>query len=120
MSNGKGLVTRALMLAVAVFLALPVVTNAQNGRGRRDKNDVFVNGHDARDGRWDGRGPQRNRRTDRRNGSYNRDPRDQDGDGDYDQRDAYIIQQRRRNGGYNNGGYGSYGNRGGYGNYSQS
>src|SRR5215210_6580327 len=134
MSNGKGLVTRALMLAVAVFLALPVVTNAQNGRGRRHKNDVFVNGHDARDGRRDGRGPRRDRR-DRRNDNYNRrDPRDLDGDGDYDSRDEYIRRQRQqqqRNSGYgtygNNGGYGNYGgygNRGygnnGYGNYSQS
>ena len=114
MSTGKGLVTRALMLAVAVFLALPVVTNAQYGRGRRDKDDVFVNGHDARDGRWDGRGPRRDGRA----------RRDRDGDGDFDQRDAYIIQQQR-NGGY--GGYGNrgtYGNRGygnnGYGNYTQS
>ena len=145
--KSKSFLTRALMLAVAVFLALPVVTSAQNGRGKRDKNDVFVNGHDARDGRWDGRGPRRsnNRRADRRDvdgdGDYDRrdayiiqqrqrnggygnygDSRDQDGDGDYDQRDVYIIQQRQRNGGYGNyGGYGNggYGN-GGYGNYTQS
>lgn len=35
------------------------------GRGRRASNldrkcDKFVNCHDARDGRWDGRGPKRN------------------------------------------------------------
>src|SRR5215210_7982675 len=139
MSNGRGLVTKALMFAVAVFLALPVVANAQNGHGRRDKNDVFVNGHDARDGRRDGSGPQADRRrrdeyirqqqrAQRRNGTYNRDPRDRDGDGDYDQRDVYIEQQQRRNSGYgtyggygNNGGYGNrgYGNNG-YGNYTQS
>src|SRR5215208_2398284 len=130
MRNGKGFVTRALMLGLAVFLALPAVTLAQNGRGRRDKNDVFVNGHDARDGRRDGRGPRRDRRDRRdvdgdgdydrrdeyiiqqqRSGGYNRDRRDVDGDGDYDQRDAYIIQQQRRNGGYS-----TYGNNGGYGN----
>jgi len=30
------------------------------GRGLQRKSDVFVNGHDARDGRWDGRGPNQN------------------------------------------------------------
>ena len=29
------------------------------GRGLERKSSVFVNGHDARDGRWDGRGPNR-------------------------------------------------------------
>ncbi|HWQ34811.1 MAG TPA: hypothetical protein VNQ79_18325 [Blastocatellia bacterium] len=29
--------------------------------GQAKKADKFVNGHDARDGRWDGRGPKRNR-----------------------------------------------------------
>ena len=146
-SNAKGFVTRALMLAVAVFLALPAVTSAQQGRGRRNKNDVFVNGHDARDGRYDGRGPRRGQRDprdrdgdgdydqrdayiirreqqqqSRNNGYYGqRDPRDRDGDGDYDQRDVYIIQQQQRNSGYgtygNRGGYGTYGNNRGYGNY---
>ena len=29
------------------------------GRGLERKSSVFVNGHDARDGRWDGRGPTR-------------------------------------------------------------
>jgi hypothetical protein len=122
-SYSKSYLTRMLVLAVAVFLALPVVTSAQQGRGRRNKNDVFVNGHDARDGRYDGRGPRRNRRDPRdrdgdgdfdsrdaaiirqqQRGGYNRDPRDVDGDGDYDQRDAYIIQKRNY----------------GYGNYTQS
>ena len=137
-SNGKGYLTRMLVLAVAVFLALPALTFAQQGRGRRNKNDVFVNGHDARDGRWDGRGPRRGqrdrrdrdgdgdydsrdeyiRRQQQRNGGYNRDPRDVDGDGDYDQRDVYIIQQQQRNRGYGTyGNYGGYGNRGGYGSY---
>jgi len=67
------------MLGIVVFglivlVALPAITSAQGrGRGRdkdferRDKDfekserkrDKFVNGHDARDGRWDGRGPSR-------------------------------------------------------------
>ena len=72
------------------------------------------NRHDRRD-----REIRRQQQQQRDSGYYGRDPRDRDGDGDYDQRDAYIIQQQqRRNGGYgtygNNGGYGGYGNNGGY------
>ena len=60
---------RNIMLAIAssfLLVALPAVTMAQ-GRGRLHRRDmswkcrVFVNCHDARDGRWDGRGPQANR-----------------------------------------------------------
>jgi hypothetical protein len=112
----KGNLTKALMFAVALFVMLPVVTNAQ-GRRWGNKCDVFVNCHDASDGRVDGRGPRRDRRDRRTNdGYYRRDARDVDGDGDYDQRDVYIIQQRQRNGGYygNNGSYGTYGNNGRY------
>ncbi len=29
----------------------------KRGRGLDKKEDKFINGHDARDGRWDGRGP---------------------------------------------------------------
>ena len=51
------------LLAVLMMLSLSVETMAQ-GRGRRvsrlDKKCAkFVNCHDARDGRWDGRGPNR-------------------------------------------------------------
>ena len=58
---------RNIMLAIAssfLLVALPAVTMAQ-GRGRLHRRDmswkcrVFVNCHDARDGRWDARGPQR-------------------------------------------------------------
>jgi hypothetical protein len=144
MSNGKGLMTRALVLAVAAFLALPMVTLAQGRGNGRHKDDVFVNGHDARDGRYDNRGPRRDddqwrrererRRREYENESYRRrDPRDRDGDGDYDSRDVYIQRQQERNNGYGtygNRGYGTYGNNGtygnrgysnyGYGNYGQS
>lgn len=54
----------------------------RHNRDRRSRNrdnnsrkcGKFVNCHDARNGRWDGRGPQRdrNRRYDRRNRSNNR------------------------------------------------
>jgi hypothetical protein len=33
------------------------------GQGQQKKLDKFVNGHDARDGRWDGRGPRYSRRS---------------------------------------------------------
>jgi hypothetical protein len=46
-------------LAIIVNLALSDVTFAQRGRGRFNdkKAGKFINGHDARDGRFDGRGP---------------------------------------------------------------
>ena len=57
-------VKRSAMLIVsllmAVTLLLPVCVSAQgrgHGRGLSKKSEKFVNGHDARDGRWDGRGP---------------------------------------------------------------
>lgn len=56
----------ALLLFTA--LALPATSLAQGGppaRIREKKNEKFINGHDARDGRWDGRGPRRDRRDDR-------------------------------------------------------
>lgn len=57
---------RAFALAVAFALALPLVSFAApqgrgRGRGQQKKQEVFVNGHDARDGRLDGRGPRRDR-----------------------------------------------------------
>lgn len=45
-------------LVVFGTLLLPAEAVAQgNGRGQAKKFDKFVNGHDARDGRLDGRGP---------------------------------------------------------------
>jgi hypothetical protein len=46
-------------LAIVVNLALSGETFAQHRRGRFNdkKAGKFINGHDARDGRWDGRGP---------------------------------------------------------------
>lgn len=57
-------VVKVAVLGLLLTLSLPVDTFGQ-GRGRRagrgldKKCDKFVNCHDARDGRWDGRGPQR-------------------------------------------------------------
>ena len=62
-------VLRVAVVALLIVMAMPATSLAQRGRGRgrggRDfdrfdkKCDKFVNCHDARDGRWDGRGPRR-------------------------------------------------------------
>ena len=83
--------------AVLVLLMILSVSSdvLGQGRGRRvsrsDKKCAkFVNCHDARDGRWDGRGP------DRRDGIFDRifrrDRRDRDRD-----RDGDRTSRRRRN-----------------------
>ena len=59
---------RMLLVLASLFLlaALPATSLAQGrgrGRGQDKKLDKFVNGHDARDGRWDGRGPRIGRRS---------------------------------------------------------
>jgi hypothetical protein len=55
---------RSPWLLAIVFLASALFATPQGwaqGRGHgQDKKAVkFINGHDARDGRWDGRGPRR-------------------------------------------------------------
>lgn len=53
-----------VLMSLFLLASLPSVTSAQGrGRGQEKKLDRFVNGHDARDGRWDGRGPVFGRRT---------------------------------------------------------
>jgi hypothetical protein len=55
-----------VLMSLFLLATLPVVTSAQGrgrGRGQEKKLDKFVNGHDARDGRWDGRGPGYGSRT---------------------------------------------------------
>jgi hypothetical protein len=59
---------KILLVLMSLFLlaTLSSVATAQGrgrGRGQEKKLDRFVNGHDARDGRWDGRGPVYGRRT---------------------------------------------------------
>lgn len=61
----KSVLIRRFTMCIAVLvvfgsLLLPTDAVAQGngrGRGQAKKFDKFVNGHDARDGRWDGRGP---------------------------------------------------------------
>jgi len=72
------------VLAIIVNLALSAVTFAHDkhwrGRFHDKKAGKFINGHDARDGRWDGRGPRfrlRSRR-DRDERFIFRDRRDRD------------------------------------------
>lgn len=85
------------ILVLGLLLSVGLSSEAMGqGRGRRSsgwdkKCEKFVNCHDARDGRWDGRGPnrdsrfrnifRRNHRRDRdRNDSWRRRQRDRDGD----------------------------------------
>lgn len=112
----------AILFALIVTMTLPIISFAQgrgNGRGPRSNLDKkcakFVNCHDARDGRLDGRGPGaiqvgqqsdvdifRNRRDRRDRDDEVFSPRsrnrriDRDGDGDVD-RDDDILARRGRN-----------------------
>lgn len=71
------------ILVLGMLLVLSTATDAMGqGRGRRAsqrdrKCSKFVNCHDARDGRWDGRGP--NRRADFNN-NFRRSRRNRDFD----------------------------------------
>jgi hypothetical protein len=122
-----------MLLTLIAMLAMPIVLSAQGrGRGGVDsrKCGKFVNCHDARDGRRDGRGPRgsrvgrhiwddddndrrwRNRRVRRdRDGDGDFDRRDvllgrrnradRDGDGDFDRRDVRLGRRQRRNSRFN-------------------
>ncbi|HYO91033.1 MAG TPA: hypothetical protein VEQ40_05325 [Pyrinomonadaceae bacterium] len=69
-SKGKRSALWALVLTLVVAVAAPVFAAAPQGRGKgkgrgKDKKaEKFKNGHDARDGRWDGRGPRDDRGRD--------------------------------------------------------
>ena len=75
-----------LILIVAIGLPTLALAGPQQGRGKnknkpshqQKKDAKFKNGHDARDGRWDGRGPQD--RDDRNDDDDDRD-RDRDPNG---------------------------------------
>jgi hypothetical protein len=48
----------AIGLAASLLLPTSVVAQGRgHGRGLTKKSQKFINGHDARAGRWDGRGP---------------------------------------------------------------
>jgi hypothetical protein len=88
-NNGSTLWAVILTLIIAIGLPSLALANPQGrgrGRGQDKKAEKFKNRHDARDGRWDGRGP-RDRdddddRDDRDNGRGRRDrDRDRDDDG---------------------------------------
>ena len=85
---------KALLLGLVLLVAMPALTFAQGrgrGRGQDKKAEKFVNGHDARDGRWDGRGPNRSR-----NDRFGRHRRvDRDGDGDFDRNDVLLGRRNR-------------------------
>ena len=105
-----------VLVSVFVFAALPTVTSAQGrGRGQQKKHIKFVNGHDARDGKWDWRGPRGARVGQRiRNGQVffpgrrvnrgnvilvprNRSWRvDRNGDGIVDRNDYFLGRQQNR------------------------
>jgi hypothetical protein len=116
--NKQKFLTRVGMLAVVAFLVLPVSAFAQgNGRGRGKPTDVFVNGHDARDGRWDKDG-RRDRDRNRNNDEWRRRRAAEDA-----QRQREIERRRRDNDGWwgNQGRNDDYNRRGGnwdrYGSY---
>ena len=106
-SKRIGTAKATIMFTLILVLAMPLVSFAQGrgrGRGRGldnlDKCAKFVNCHDARDGRLDGRGPRGSRigRRNRDDDFYGRRTRrnrvDRDGDGDFDRNDVRL---RRRN-----------------------
>ncbi|MEK6335882.1 MAG: hypothetical protein AABM67_13200 [Acidobacteriota bacterium] len=94
-----------VMLSLLMLAVLPAMASAQGrgrGRGQDKKLDKFINGHDARDGRWDGRGPRASRVRNRihwGNASYmsrNRRWLDRDGDGDVYRYDRMQGQRYHR------------------------
>jgi hypothetical protein len=111
-SRRIGTAKATILFALILVLAMPLVSFAQGrgrGRGRGldnlDKCGKFVNCHDARDGRWDGRGPRGSRvgRRIRHDDDYysgrrirrNRVRVDRDGDGDFDHFDVLLGRRNR-------------------------
>ena len=93
------------MLALVALLALPLTASAQNnGRGRGKPTDVFVNGHDARDGRWDkNNGQRRGNDNYGRNDQYDRNRRGRNWDRYGGYGGSFQLRQTALNAGYNNG-----------------
>ena len=102
----KGLL--AVIFALVVAIGLPALVNAQGrgrGRGQDKKEEKFRNGHDARDGRWDGRGPRQDRDDDDRDDDDFRRGRrrDRDDDNGYGRRNRDDIERIAENNGYREG-----------------
>jgi hypothetical protein len=75
-----------LVLGLMIFVGMSTDAMGQGrgrGRGLDKKCEKFVNCHDARDGRWDGRGPNRDSRF--RN-IFGRSRRDRDRDDRWERR----------------------------------
>ena len=102
----KSLFSRKLMGAAALVLLLVLSVSADalaQGRGRGHgrgfdeglgrKCGKFVNCHDARDGRWDGRGPRRNTTWSSR--YFHRSRRDRDRRWDNNHRDWRRYRHNR-------------------------
>jgi hypothetical protein len=92
------------VLAILVVIGMPFDAFSQ-GRGRDRggdnsglgrKCDKFVNCHDARDGRWDGRGPRNRGQWDNRNSWRRR--RDRDDNNNRRSRRRYDNDRDRRSG----------------------
>jgi len=94
---------RVGILALVAFLTLPLTAFAQNnGRGRGKPTEVFVNGHDARDGRWDKNNGQR-RDDYGRYDQYDRNRRGRNWDRYGGYGGSSQLRQTALNAGYNNG-----------------
>ena len=111
--RSQGFLTSAFMVVLAAVFAMPTIALAQGqGRGRGKPTEVFVNGHDARDGRWDKDNDRRRRsrndddgRRRNRNGDWRNDTRNgrrtSDGYGNYG--GSFDLRQTALNAGFNNG-----------------
>jgi hypothetical protein len=92
-SNSKKVIGSALLMLMMILSVSSDVLGQRRGRrvvGMDRKCGKFVNCHDARDGRWDGRGP--NRRVGLSDRIFRRNRRDRDRDRDWDR-----TTRRRRN-----------------------
>lgn len=99
-------VLRIAVLGLLLVVGLPSVVLGQGrsrrvGNGLSKKCEKFVNCHDARDGRWDGRGRRRNLSVLDRLRIRNRRNRRFDDDSRYGRRDRIVrdvIRDRRGRG----------------------
>jgi hypothetical protein len=89
---------------LALVALLPLTAFAQNnGRGRGKPTDIFVNGHDARDGRWDKNNGNRRHDDYGRNDQYDRNRRGRNWDRYGVYGGNFQLRQTALNAGYNNG-----------------